>query len=113
MEKLSRKEADVNLILIQMFLEEYASALHYDGRQFYSQLLKFLNDYKRKFLSNTSPFYNTIKSVIKKPPIYSLLSYSDCLEDPNPAGRYIIQRLNALFKFIYFFFNFSIFLSCR
>ncbi|XP_065205411.1 NACHT domain- and WD repeat-containing protein 1 [Planococcus citri] len=87
LEKLSRKEADVNLILIQMFLEEYAPALHYDGRQFYSQLLKFLNDYKRKFLSNTSPFYNTIKTVIKKPPIYSLLSYSDCLEDPNPADN--------------------------
>lgn len=70
-----------------MFLEEYASALNYDGRQFYSQLLKFLNDYKRKFLSNTSPFYNTIKSVIQKPPIYSLLSYSDCIEGFSATGN--------------------------
>lgn len=106
MERQSHNEIDGNLSLIQIFLEEYSAPLNYDGRQFYSQLLKFLNDYKRKFLSNTSPFYNTIKSVIQKPPVFSLLSFSDCVESLNAAtGKCTVSNIEPkvlLLKFVTF-----------
>ena len=73
-------EANANLNFIRTFLETCAPALNYDGRQFYSQLLKFHYEYRKKLLSNTSNFANTIKAVLQEPPVYSLLSYTDCIK---------------------------------
>lgn len=70
-------DADINLILIRKFLENYAPALNYDGRQFYSQLLKFLMEDRKKTPPSTSTFLNAMRSVVQKPPIFSLYSYSD------------------------------------
>lgn len=81
LERQGQNEPDANLILMQTFLENYAAALSYDGHQFYSQLHKFFNEYKRNIHSNTSTFFNTIKAVVQKPPIYSLICYSDYIQD--------------------------------
>lgn len=86
LEAQGRHEADANLVLIQTFLENYAPALNYDGRQFYSQLLKFLSEYRRKVLSNTSTFFSTIKTAVQKPPVLSLLPYSDYVKDKTIEG---------------------------
>lgn len=79
LERNSRKETDPNLFLIQTFLENYAPALSYDGRQFYSQLLKCLNDSEGDS-SNSSALRNALKKIVHQPPTPSLSSYADLVE---------------------------------
>lgn len=105
-------EADINLILIQKFLENCAPALNYDGRQFYSQLLNFLIEDKRKALLSTSTFFSTMRIVVQKPPVFSLYSYSDYMrsktatEGTKTRLRFYILSLNYAVGKRFFFLEF-------
>lgn len=93
----SSKEADSNLKLMQTFLENYAPALSYDGRQFYSQLLKFFNESERDSSSSSSTLYNTLKKIVHQPPILSLSSLSDLIESSRKKnGMYFISFTDLL-----------------
>lgn len=85
MERSSSIEADPNLTLIQTYLENYAPALSYDGRQFYSQLLKYLNECEKDSFSS-STLRSSLQKIVHQPPVFSLSSFSDLVESRKKNG---------------------------
>ncbi|KAK7866181.1 hypothetical protein R5R35_001398 [Gryllus longicercus] len=66
---LENKEDNKDLHLLRKSLEECATALNYDGRQFYSQMYRFLSS---KSLEGYS-FMSKLKEICSSPPVLSLL----------------------------------------
>lgn len=93
LEKKTNATEDEDLKLLQQCLEECATALHYDGRQFYSQLYnnlqKVFNDSSDSASEITKySFMKTLFDICSKPPVLSLLPVAQCStpdqEEPLP-----------------------------